>query len=479
MTPLASLVPRLRKLRLRSTVVVPFVLELTLAVGLVSYLSFRSSQAAVDDLATQLRSEITARIDGELRRYLGEPHYFDQLNAAAFAQGNFDMQGASNANQFMTQVRMSPYEYSSYVGDAQGRYLGAYRLTYQGSKTIAMAVSNDSTNHHFYFYAMDSRGNRGQLLQQLKPYDPRKRPWYIAASKAKKPVWSDIYLDFASGLPTITASTPVYDAKGRLQGVCATDVVLLENLRSFLQSLSMGPHGQAFIVDPYGQMLTSSSNEPLTVGSGQQAKLLLAKDSQQPLVRETSRYILEEFGGFTNIRKTTQLRYSLGRDQELVQVLPLNDGRGIDWRIVVVIPEADFMGRIYQNSHDNLVLVAGALAIAMIIGVFTAQWITRPLMSLARASEEVAKGNLDQKLDLGSIAEIATVGQAFNRMSEQLKATFEVLAQKNDALAIAEENFHSIFENALEGIFQSLPTAASSARTPRPRASTGTIPQPS
>ncbi|MEP6517461.1 hypothetical protein [Microcoleus vaginatus] len=41
-----------RKLRLRTALVVPFVLQIVAAVGLVGYLSFHNGQKAVNDLAT-------------------------------------------------------------------------------------------------------------------------------------------------------------------------------------------------------------------------------------------------------------------------------------------------------------------------------------------------------------------------------------------------------------------------------------------
>ncbi|WP_421656041.1 hypothetical protein [Leptothermofonsia sp. ETS-13] len=42
------------KFRLRTTLVLPFVLQIMTAVGLVGYLSFRNGQQAVNDLIIQL-----------------------------------------------------------------------------------------------------------------------------------------------------------------------------------------------------------------------------------------------------------------------------------------------------------------------------------------------------------------------------------------------------------------------------------------
>src|SRR4028119_223458 len=195
-----------RRFRLRITLVLLFVLQLTGTVGLVTYLSFRSGQKAVNDLAAQLRNELTARIDGELRKYLGSPHDFNQLNGAAFSENSFDMVNASNAKQFLTEVQISTFISASYCGDSQGQYLGASRLFYQGSPPFAMSVSNQESDYNFYLYAMDSRGNRQQLLKKRGPFDPRQRPWYTDAIKAKRQNWTGVYLDFSDGLPTITAS---------------------------------------------------------------------------------------------------------------------------------------------------------------------------------------------------------------------------------------------------------------------------------
>ena len=423
------------KFPLRNTLVLSFVLQIVLAVGAVTYLSFRSGQKAVNDLAAQLRSELIARIDGELRKYLGSPHDFNRLNASAFAEGSFDMVNASNANQFLTQVQISPFIYSSYCGDAQGQYLGAYRLFYQGSATIAMSASNAATKQNFYFYAMDRRGTRQQLLQKLRPYDPRKRPWYIAAVNSNRPIWSEVYLDFASGLPTITASEPVYNAQGDVLGVCATDVVLLEDLRKFLASLSIGKTGQAFIIDRSGFMLSSSTKEPLTVGQGENAKLITAIQSEEPLVKDTAQYLQRQFGSFDQIQRSQQIDYVLNGERQLVQVLPLNDGKGIDWLIVVVVPESDFMGQIEANTRTTVLLTFAALMIAILVGIRTSNWISRPLLRLAEASEAIAQGNLKQQVEeASSIAEVATLSQSFNGMSRQLKDSVEALHTANEEL---------------------------------------------
>jgi methyl-accepting chemotaxis protein len=433
----------LLKFRLRTVLIVSFVLQISVGLGFVSYLSFQSSQKAVNGLATQLRSEITARIDGELRQYLAIPHSFARLNVANFSDGKVDMVNARNAKQFLTQVKIYPFIYSSYCGDSQGEFLGAQKLFDPGSNII-MAVINAETKYNFYIYAIDQLGNRQQLLQKFKPSDPRKRPWYIAAAEAKRAIWSDIYLDFTTGFPLISAIEPVYDISGKLLGVCGSDLTLFDDLRKFLRSLSIGKTGKAFIIDHNGLILSSSTNEPLTVGKGENAKLVVATESEEPLVRKTAQNLQRQFGRFDQIKQKQQLDYQFQGQKELVQVLPFNDGKGIDWLIVLVIPEADFMEEINANTQVTIWLYLLGLILSFMVAIFTSERISRPLKRITEASEKLANGNFDQYVGASKMVEISRLARSFNKMSMQLKTSF---AKLNLIIVEADQVSHQISES--------------------------------
>lgn len=115
------------------------------------------------------------------------------------------------------------------------------------------------------------------------------------------------------------------------------------------------------------------------------------------------------------------------------------------------------MGQIYANTRITVLLCLTALGVAIAIGILTSRWITRPILQMSEASDRLAQGELNQRVPASGLIEVDTLANSFNKISEQLKDSFTTLEQKNEALRIAEENFRSIFENALEGIFQSSP----------------------
>lgn len=77
----ASLVSQ--TLPLRIIIVVPFLLQIFVAVGLTGWLSVRHGQQAVKQLVTQLKMEVSDRTHQQLDQYFALPHQLTQMNLEA------------------------------------------------------------------------------------------------------------------------------------------------------------------------------------------------------------------------------------------------------------------------------------------------------------------------------------------------------------------------------------------------------------
>ena len=437
MKRLFSIFPSNFRVPIRRVLVVPFVLQICATVGLVGYLSFLNSQQTVQNLTSQLRMEVSARIQKELQGYFETPHEINRLNATALIHDVIDVTDATLGEaQLYQQMKISPNVAFVYCGNNRGDFFGVLRAPEDGS--LQLSYSNATTKGKRQFYTLNVRGQRTYFLRQLKTiFDARQRPWYIAATQAQRPVWTDVYIAFTTGLPNITAALPVYDRAGQqLLGVCATDVVLPEEFRDFLRDLEIGKSGQAFVMDREGRLISSSADEPLMSEEEEEPEFLQAVDSQDPLIKGTTQYIFERFGSLSKISRSEQLNFQLNGKRHFVQVLPFNDGRGLDWLIVVAIPEADFMGQIYANNRNTIGLMLLALGTAVGIGLLITRWLTQPVLRITQASEAISKGALNRR-DLrlqdsktGPISELRTLASAFDSMASQLKTSFETLEDK-------------------------------------------------
>ncbi|MGD1942027.1 MAG: ATP-binding protein [Leptolyngbyaceae cyanobacterium] len=438
--PSASLIG---KLPLPAVLVIPFILQIFAAVGLTGYISLRNGQKAVNDVASQLRSELTARIQQQISTYVEIPHAINQINANAVVKGSINSVTLTGTDQLWQQAKIYSTTNLIYcASETDGSFVGVgYPFDIRSLRVVAY---NRDSNYLGYYYGLDNQGQPTQLLRKNnKRFDARQRPWYIAAQTSGGPAWSEIYLDFDTQLPTITASFPVFEpANKTLLGVCATDFLLPVELSAFLQTLEVGDNGETFIVDRSGTLVSSSVDEELLIGEGDTARRRGAIESQNDLVSETAEFLNTRFGDLNQIDAAQQLDFKLDRQRQYVQVAPFKDDRGLDWLIVLVVPEADFMEQIQANTRTTIWLCVGALAIATGVGILTTRWITRPILQLSTVSQRLTQRSPDHPsepiepmatpaIKTMGIREIDVLANSFSRMAEQLTASFNALARSN------------------------------------------------
>jgi len=409
---------------LRLVVVVPFVLQIFAAVGLTGWLSLQNGQKAVNDVATQLRSEITARIKDHLEVHIKAPHSVNQLNANAieFGQVNLDEPQTLERHIWGQLHSFTPLT-SSYFGTVDGYIISARRMP---DGTLTVATEHPSTDGKFLRYYTNDKGERTELLTILPDYDPRVRPWYRVALAAGKPTWSPIYPEFVTKGLGITAAKPLYDEQGQLLGVLGSDLFFTQ-VNKFLHSLEIGKSGETFIIERSGDLVATSTLGQVAITKGEETERIRAVDSQNHLVSLSAKYLEEKFDNFNQINSTQQLEFDIDGARQFLQVTPLRDIWGLDWLIVVVFPEADFMEQIQANTRITIALCLAALVAATVLGIFTSGWITRPILRLSQASQAIASGKLDQKVEVKGIDELKSLSESFNQMAKQLQESFEQL----------------------------------------------------
>jgi signal transduction histidine kinase/DNA-binding NarL/FixJ family response regulator len=422
-----------RKLPLQALLVVPFLLQLAGTVGLISYLSYRNSQRAVNHLALELRNQLTARIQQEVSTYVQSPFVINDLNAIALQNGDLDPSAHEGDYLFWKQARSFPANNLIYCGVEDGSFMGVGR--FEGGTSLYTLLSKPGPQGYYRYYDISQVGDRSTQFRALdQQYDPRLRPWYQKTRQQQKPNWSEIYLDFDDQVPVLTASTPVYEeGSGQLLGVCATDFIPSIELNRFLNQLKVGKTGETFILSRSGELIASSTadEESLLFGSGENIKLLPASQSKNLLVKATVDYLQQRFDSLHQVDQVQQLEFRLpGGVRQFAQVSPFRDEYGLDWLIVVAVPESDFMAEINANNRLTQWLSLGALALATGIGVLTSRWIVRPILKLNQAAQAIAEGDLEQTVEVKGIAELETLAQSFNQMGHQLHEAFDTLEQR-------------------------------------------------
>ncbi|CAN1209119.1 hypothetical protein TUMEXPCC7403_02780 [Tumidithrix helvetica PCC 7403] len=444
------------RIPLRWVLIVPFVVQIVGAVGLVGYLSYRSGQVAVENLANQVMRETGDRIDQNLSSYLRKPIEISQNNAAALKLEILDWQNLATVERYYWQQSQIYTDVSALAIATEQKDILIVEKLDDGSRAIRLR--DKTTNYNWDNYLADSEGDRVQLLRRSTTYDPHNdppnNPWYVRTKQAGRSIWQ-ISVSLANpNKPALVAVNflPFFDRQNTFQGVVGT-AVSLNQLGDFLRKLKIGKTGQAFIVERNGLMIGTSTGEipfrqgllaPLTSENviknvDPTNRRLSIVSSQNSLTQIIAQKLIERFGSLASIKEELQFRVESSGQSYFVRIFPLKrepDDRDLDWLAVVVIPESDFMAEIQANANWTILFSGITLLIASGVGLLTARWIARPILRLSRASQDLVSGHLGRELpESSAIAELNTLSDSFAQMAKKLQG----------ALQESEEKFAKIF----------------------------------
>jgi signal transduction histidine kinase len=404
---------------------------------MVGYLSFRNGQKAVNNLANQLLSEVNSRIEEQIDHYLDVPRKVQEMNLRSIKAGTLNVADVKTTGKvFWNQIQAFDFTYINYgnYSDPKAKEsVGAG--VFKGKSEISWTVKE---NHNDVFYiAPDEVGNPKSEVKIGKGEGGDKLfnlPPNLEIIAAGKTIWTAIYTWQSNTQEiSIALGSPIYNNASQLQGLLMIDISLTQ-ISNFLQNLHIGQTGKAFIMERSGKLVATSSNQlSFTIVKGQ-AKQILATESTDRPIASAANYLVKNVNGLQTVRKTQQFSYINQGQQQFLLVTPYKDRYGLDWLIVTVVPESEFMTQINANNRNTILLCLVALGVAIAIGIFTSHKITRPILQLNQASEAIASGKFDRNVEVTGIDELENLANSFNSMAGQLQQSFEKLEHQNEEL---------------------------------------------
>ena len=446
--PIVQLLPIRNKIPISFILVIPFVLQIFAAVGITGYLSFSNGKKSVQDLVTQLQQEASERVGLHLDNYLAIATKLTKTNVDAIELGLLELKDLETAGHFFwRQLKtFKDVKYISYFLET-GEFIGVGLWPEDGK--IYVDEISAKTNWKNHSYLVDEQGNRAEL-DEATDYDPKSESWYAETIKAGKLNWSKIYLwDEYPGVFSLAISYPIYDSANNLVTIVGVDLILTE-ISNFLGNIDISPSAKVFIVERDGLIVASSSSEkPYQIVEGEARRLNVIQSSDS-LIKETAKYLSQNFGNFEGINSSQQLNFDIDGDRYFARVTPWQDELGLDWLVVVAMPEADFMAQINANNRTTILLCITSLLVATGLGIVTSHWITSPISRLSNATQAIAKGDLEQAVAIEGTKELNVLVNSFNRMANQLRLSFAKLDETNQKLEARVEERTAELKEAKE-----------------------------
>ena len=406
---------------LRTAIAVPFVLLFIATVLLQALTQQRHLDQLIQQESARQLDSLAANTRNRLALFLDEPFRIQLSLADAIARHDLYRPGDMGPIwRYLRGVYGDLYRDERQIsvlsfGGRQGDYAGLRRES--GGFTLMLKDADTGGALRIY-----DRDTPGAVTAEFPGYDPRVRPWYAPAAQSGKPSWSSIYVNRDERAEVAISAIAPVRRNGDLLGVIAADVKL-DGLNRFLRDEPLRGRGMIFITELDGRLVAHSEPGGVT-GEGGRGDRPLLRDSAISLMRSAAPLVdaapTESGSGFT-LRHEGELYFG--------RVSPYSDTRGLDWRIVVLVPETELLGEIRSAQGRSMLLVSGIALLAIALGLWGIGRITRPILDTAAAANRLARDRW-QDSPPGNIAEAATLREtallvrAFNEMAERLQQSF-------------------------------------------------------
>jgi PAS domain S-box-containing protein len=433
--------------------IIPSTLIMTTVVTLTGYLSYKNNQVIVNDIATQLLSEISARTTSHLSAFLRIPSHINQSNANVIQNQLLDTTDIEAVRHYLwEEIQIYDTVSSIYFGNTQGGLISAGREGADGS--LYLITTENFAAGKLDKVAVDTAGHPTTVLVSVPNFDARIRPWYVGATEGGEAFWTAPYVLSTGQDLALAASLPVYDSQHERLGVVSVDI-FISHVSDFLEELDIGEHGQAYIVEQSGLLVATSTDSAPSIREGESGwQRLAASDSSDRLIATSTSYIATELDGFSNIVNQQQHLMTMAGKRYFLSVTPYDMGNGLDWYVVILIPEDDFLAQITARNRLILVLTLSAVVISIVIGVLTAIQVSSPIARLSAAATNIANGKWSDSVPIAGTQEIQQLGQSFNAMTAQLREAFTHLEERvhirTAELEASEARYRAIVEDQTE-----------------------------
>ncbi|PSN13422.1 hypothetical protein C7293_16055 [filamentous cyanobacterium CCT1] len=437
------------KFSLRNLLIVQFLVQVIGLTGIVGYLSYRSGERAVVEMTQRLMAETAQQADARLKEYFQGPRFVVESTAYLLEAGHLsDDELVPMEQYFVKHLQRFPALTDLAIANEAGAFL---HVTRQADQSFAMRQRYvRQQDGWLYHYRLDTDGlNPVPSDLPRRQYDPRRappeNPWYATARANPEGLWRPVVsLEQGYDKPKLVMVRfmPFYGVDGEFKGVMSAGTQLVA-LGALLQELTLGDGSQLLLIEPNGDLVATSTGEQPFDSQARadyaqnvavQPRRMSITQSSDGLTQAVAAALQGTSPDFQHLQQPIFLPVRYESRHYFVNLIPLEGD--LDWRLITVVPAAEFMTAIYINVGRTVLFCVLTLLGAIGLGLWTADYITRPILSLQRATQALTEGTTQvPSTQSTSIQEVESLRRGFDHMVGQLTASFQNLKDRENTLA--------------------------------------------
>jgi adenylate cyclase len=376
---------------------------------LLIFINYKQSSDTLVFIANKLMEQVSSNVYQRFTREIQKAENDSKLSQQLIEQDLINLKKRDEIVSYTLDLAYHFYLVQSvYIANADGNYVQA---EYDTDETIKSQVVDSSVFPHKSEYIYRN-ANLDVIRREFKTtdYEPRKRPWFIAATKAKEPIWTDIYAFQPSGEPGITLATPLYSAGGQLRAVLGFDISLTW-LSWYLSEQNISPNAVILIISKDNTVIAHSRR----YDANEYFKMF-------PIENLTRAWVRESFKLYKRHHKTVFNFEYEGKDY-LATYRPLPELKALDLVIGIVVPKDDFTANLKRNSLLNVAMSLAILGFGIfLVSAFITRAI-RPMKDLVKETNKIKRLQLDGDVRIKTvIKEIMELSEATYAMKIGLRS---------------------------------------------------------
>lgn len=201
------------------------------------------------------------------------------------------------------------------------------------------------------------------------------------------------------------------------------EAALHDDLGRLLARLPIAGHGRAFVIDGRGHLVASSGPAGDLV-----VTQAIASRPPDPGPDAPARWSFDHVTAKPLSRVTWLAQAAAYRDPQ---------GGHRDWILMTVMPESFFLAGVRTGHRRSAMVLAVALLLSLGVAAVLASVVTAPLRRLSDATRTLAGGEVAAPVPVSRLEELNALAQGFNRMAQQLQASFGALQSSEQRLQLA------------------------------------------
>lgn len=274
-------------------------------------------------------------------------------------------------------------------------------------------VHESNSSYGEVFMGTEQGGYTSNVAAPLPAgFDPRKRGWYSACLRANDVIVTDAYMTLSTKTPVVSIVSPLKES-GKTIGAVGIDINLTQ-LTDLIKNVKIGETGFALLIQGDGTILAN------------------------PDIPESSFKKIDELNieAYNTIASMDSGYIELERDG-IDYVAAVYTSERLGYKFVGVITKDEIMAEARSLGTTLLVISLVLVACFVVIGLFFANSIIRPIVNTSNVLKDIAQGegDLTVRLPIQNQDELGEMASWFNIFIEKLQGIVKQIAENSDSVS--------------------------------------------